>query len=40
MEISRKQARELALTCQLYKQQEKPGKEGVLEAIRQLSYVQ
>jgi len=40
MEISRNEARSLALTCQLYKQQEKPGKEGVLEAIRQLSYVQ
>lgn len=40
MEISKKQARELALTCQLYNQQKLFGKEGVLDAIRQLSYLQ
>jgi len=40
MEISKQQARELALTSQLYRQQALSGKTGVLDLIRQLSYVQ
>jgi len=40
MKISKQQAQELALDCQLYRQQALKGKAGVLDLIRQLSYVQ
>lgn len=40
MELSKHQAQELALNSQLYRQQALEGKAGVLDLIRQLSYVQ